>query len=270
MEKGSLLYIDIIDNLIKEFVDSPIDLLDIGDGLGEYKYIESMRGSYMRTVLDVLNYCKERGWQDYSKIKVLEVGSFLGVVSISLARLGFVVTALDIPQFNDNERLKKKYAEDKVSVDAVNLHNLPLPYEIGSFDIVIMCETLEHLNFNPVEPLNEIQRVLKREGILYISVPNLACLENRIVLLRGRSIHHPIDYFFKQLDPKNNMVAGIHWREYTKAEIKELLERTGFKMVKHYFTDDLNPHTKFARIRKFLLNFIPQLRVTQIILSLKN
>ncbi len=264
-----LSFVQTIDILIKEFEDHPIDLLNVGDALGEIVYIKSMRGSYLRTISDILNYCQERGWQDYSKIKILELGSFLGIVSISLSRLGFAVTATDIPQFNNNEKLQKKYADNGVGVGATSLDNLPLPYESDSFDIVIMCETLEHLNFNPVRPLSEVFRILKDGGVFYVSVPNLACLENRIALLRGRSVHHPIDYFFQQLDPKENMIVAIHWREYTKAEIKELLERVGFKMVKHYFTDDLNPHTKFARIRKSLLNFVPQLRVTQVVLALK-
>lgn len=259
----------ILDDVIKDRENYPIDLLNVGDSLGEIGYIRSMQGSCLRTILDIFQYCHNEGISDFSKIRILEIGSFLGVVSLSLARLGFIVIASDIPQFNNNERIKKMYMENKVGVDATNLDNLPLPFESNSFDIVIMCETLEHLNFNPVEPLKEICRVLKKEGMCYITIPNLACLENRIALLRGRSVHHPIDYFFKQLDPRENMIVAIHWREYTKMEMIELLEGTGFKMNMHYFTDDINPNTKFARIRKLFLNYLPQLRASQVMFAIK-
>ncbi|MDD3465758.1 MAG: class I SAM-dependent methyltransferase [Campylobacterales bacterium] len=44
------------------------------------------------------------------------------------------------------------------------------PFENNSFDCVLSNEVFEHV-FNPVEFLSEINRVLKKEGLLLISVP---------------------------------------------------------------------------------------------------
>lgn len=257
----------LVSKVISGYVESPIDLLNINDQDGEQVYIKSMEGSYVRTITDIVSYFENKGVSDFSKIRILEIGAFLGVVSISLAKLGFRVVASDLPEFMENKSLQNKYKQNGVDIIGLNLSACSLPLESNDFDIVVMCETLEHLNFNPIPILQDMHRVLKNDGILYLTVPNMACLENRIGLLRGRSVHHPINYFFLQLDKKENMVAAIHWREYTRVEILEMLERLDFKIIKHYFTDDLNPNTKFARIRKILLNFMPQLRVTQIVLA---
>ena len=84
-------------------------------------------------------------------------------------------------------------------------------------------ETLEHL---PIEGVNfvfdEMARVLRTGGILVASSPNQASLENRIHLLKGKSI----------LDlPKYMVVAeGIygHIRLYTPAEMNQLMSERGF------------------------------------------
>ena len=70
--------------------------------------------------------------------------------------------------------------------------------------------------------------MLKQNGIFYLSLPNLARLRSRVRLLMGRSIHPSIDHFYWELSSDHNMVGGIHWREYTMAEIAQLLRRTGF------------------------------------------
>ena len=51
---------------------------------------------------------------------------------------------------------------------AVDIHNLP--YENGSFDVVLHSDTLEHVA-NPVHALSECRRVLKPGGALCFTVP---------------------------------------------------------------------------------------------------
>jgi SAM-dependent methyltransferase len=65
-----------------------------------------------------------------------------------------------------------------------------LPYPDGSFDRALCLDVLEHLSFaeQPVA-LAELHRILKPEGELLVSVPNLAHLQSRVhFLLRGRLI----------------------------------------------------------------------------------
>lgn len=67
---------------------------------------------------------------------------------------------------------------------------LALPYAGASFDRVLCLDVLEHLTWaeQPVA-LAELRRVLRPDGELLLSVPNLAHLQSRVhFLLRGRLI----------------------------------------------------------------------------------
>ena len=222
----------IIDETIELYTKSPIDLLDTNDD--ESIYIRWSRISYVRTIEDIVNYFTKIGRNDYSKIKVLEIGAFLGIVSIILAKLGFSVVAGDLPIFMKNKRLQQRYNEHVVAWSELDLKDGKIEFADGAFDLVIMCETLEHLNFNPVKSFFEI-----KNGIFYLAHPNIAHWGNRKKLLLGQSIHNPIEHFFQQLDPKQNMVVAIHWREYSIKEIQELMGRTGFKIDRQYYFTSL-------------------------------
>ena len=60
-----------------------------------------------------------------------------------------------------------------------------LPFESDFFDMVISNQVMEHLKEIHLVT-DEIHRVLKPNGLLLVSVPNLAALHNRLLLLFGR------------------------------------------------------------------------------------
>lgn len=60
-----------------------------------------------------------------------------------------------------------------------------LPLESGSFDVAVCSEVLEHL-FDPLAALAELRRVLRPDGRLIITVPNIAYWRRRADLLVGR------------------------------------------------------------------------------------
>ena len=226
---------NLIDESLESYKANPVDLLNIGDAEGEYHYLLSHVDEYERTVQDVVGYLTNNN-HDRSSIKILEIGSFLGLVSIVLSRLNFNVTATDIEEFISCPTLRQKFNEFNVEWKSCNLRINRLPFNDDEYDVVIMCETLEHLNFNPLPVIGEINRILRRNGLLYLTLPNIARLDNRLRLLRGQSIHNKIDDFFEQLDmTKGNMIVSLHWREYTTAEIKEMLERLGFTMIQQKY-----------------------------------
>jgi SAM-dependent methyltransferase len=224
-------YEKIVRDVIEEYRDSPIDMLDNGDNGGEYAYLLNLADSYVRTVRDVSNLVAE----NRNNIRILEIGSFLGAVSISLKNLSFDVTAVDIPEFYRSERLRSHYAKHDITFNGLNLRNSQLPFESNSFDVVVICEVIEHLNFNPLPVLEEINRVLKTSGYIYIGMPNHASLENRLKLLVGRSVHNSIADYFKQLSRNDNMIVGLHWREYTLSETSQLVHEMGFEAIEKYY-----------------------------------
>jgi len=228
----------IIDETIQGYIDAPIDLMNTGDTRNEIKYIYTCGTSYIRTISDIVSYFHKAGVYDFSRIRVLEIGSFLGIVAVALSRLGFSVTALDIPEFMANKRIQNKFEQHNIEWYSTNLADYLIPCDSAKFDLIIMCEVLEHLNFNPLPVLAEVNRVAVMDGLLYLALPNLTRLRNRMNMLLGWSIHEPIDSFVHQLNKKDTMIVGIHWREYTVDEVKYMLNKSGFKNVKSYLTSD--------------------------------
>ncbi|MBN2310505.1 MAG: class I SAM-dependent methyltransferase [Candidatus Hydrogenedentes bacterium] len=65
-----------------------------------------------------------------------------------------------------------------------DLDGRALPFRDGSFDIVVCTDVFEHL-FQPLALLKEIRRVLKSEGVAFLSVPNHFELMTRLRILFG-------------------------------------------------------------------------------------
>ncbi len=257
-------YANLIDTITLNYKDHPIDLLGIGAGDNEYQYLRFLRESYIRTVKDTVPLLNKNA-------KVLEIGSLLGVVSTALTQLGFSVTGTDIPEFFASSKLQELYKKNGISFDKVNLHDYSLPYKDESFDMVIICEVFEHLNFNPLPILQEINRILKKAGHIYIATPNQPSIDNRLKLLLGKSIHDPIQYFFDQLDASKNIIVSRHWKEYTMSELVEMIDRMGFDTVKNYYFSE-NGARNESKIQTIVRNFfhiIPTLRSSLVVIGKK-
>jgi len=119
-----------------------------------------------------------------------------------------------------------------------NLEVDRFPYEDGFFDCVIFCEILEHLLLNPDFAISEMLRILKPNGFLIVTTPNAARLANLVTLLKGRNI-------YQGYSPHG--AYGRHNREYTLAEVRQLLERNSFQLIE---TDVRNiyPHPLRSRV----------------------
>lgn len=118
-------------------------------------YVDQHRAEYERTVSDVLRHYPRSS----SPVRVLEIGAFFGVVCIALASLGYDVTAADVPEYIDLPEQAARYARFGIKTKGVRLQDFVLPFEDEQFDVIIMCEVLEHLNFNPLPLLKEINRI---------------------------------------------------------------------------------------------------------------
>ena len=263
----------VINNLIDEYRQNPIKLTKKNEDFIHYLILH--RSTYVRTIKDIL--CHAPSIE--KPLRVLEIGGFTGIVSICLSRLGYQVVFSDIPEFLESEELKKKLSENNIDFFSHNLLNLPIPQPNNSFDVIIMCEVLEHLNFNHLPVISEINRILKIGGLLYLSLPNIASLENRVRLLKGDSIHNPISHLIANLDPESTAKVGLHWREYTKQEVAKMLSIFGFSIKEHYFFDASKDQTKDLprsslfrvkrQIKQTLLNLFPSLKWNQTAIALK-
>jgi len=264
----------LVDEIVKDINAAPVDLLAVvaGTGAGERRYLEMLSPQYVRTLKELEQILAERSPRKPSAVRVLEIGSFLGVLCFALRKVGFQVTAQDIPEFQSNPRLQERYRRAGIECIAANLKRRSFPYPDAHFDLVIMCETLEHLNFNPLPVIKEINRVMKPGGLLYLTVPNQLSAGNRLKLLRGQTIQASVEQFYQQLDLRLNMIVGLHWREYSKADLYALLEPMGFAIRRHYFYQE-DKRYRYKRLKfsfkDVLGEFFPSLRPINVVLAEK-
>ena len=98
----------------------------------------------------------------------------------------------------------------------VDVDSEDLPFDSGSFDIVVFSEVMEHLRF-PQKALAEISRVLRKDGRLIGSVPNAFRLRNRWKFLLGQPFESDASHLRsyscntlkKELEEKYNSIC-IH------------------------------------------------------------
>jgi SAM-dependent methyltransferase len=159
----------------------------------------------------------------------LEVGSGYGYLlfpaAVLLPRIRW--TGVDHPGriYRHPDAYERAFQEYNCRFVAADICGAPLPFSDGQFLIVTFSEVLEHL---PVERVNfvfsEIARVIRPNGVLMVSSPNQVSLENRVRLLRGRSI--------LAMPNEIDSAPGVfgHIRLYTPAEMKAALLELGFTL----------------------------------------
>ena len=113
-----------------------------------------------------------------------------------------------------------------------SLESANFPFEDGKFDFVTSLDVIEHLPASPRHFLQEIYRVLKPKGVLFLSNPNPASLYNCIRLSVGKSVYDPISEYFNASSHGEEGEFSGHWREYTLKELEYMVKAVGFKIEK--------------------------------------
>ena len=108
-----------------------------------------------------------------------------------------------------------------ISVHSFDLERDEMPFEDGSMDIIVMNQVLEHTK-EWYCIFKEVNRVLKKDGICIVGLPNLASWHERVRLLLGK---HP-----NCLDAK-----GPHIRDVVMNNFIQFVEQNSlFKSSKIY------------------------------------
>lgn len=127
--------------------------------------------------------------------------------------------------------LAKKRIEN-VTFKTCNLTDQKIPFN-KKFDVILLCEVLEHLNFNNKsinQFLYELKKHIKNGGILICSTPNVASSKNIIKLILNKNISDKWDDSF--VDGKFKMNRTPHIREFTIPELKDMFNANGFEIKK--------------------------------------
>ena len=109
---------------------------------------------------------------------------------------------------------------DKITTLEVKLQR-KLPFENESFDVVTMLAVLEHLDY-PCEIIQEIERVLRPNGKLIITVPSIY---SKPVL----------EFLSYKLKIVNEEEIRDHKKYYNKSSLRKLFLETGLEIESHKY-----------------------------------
>jgi 2-polyprenyl-3-methyl-5-hydroxy-6-metoxy-1,4-benzoquinol methylase len=100
--------------------------------------------------------------------RALDFGCGTGVMSETLAKAGFAVTAIDL-DLGPKRLLEERIGFDR-SITFVEGDLLALGLPPGSFDVILALDVLEHIS--PLAPyMREFERLLTPGGVLVVSGP---------------------------------------------------------------------------------------------------
>lgn len=146
---------------------------------------------------------------------VLDVGCAAGDTAQALVDRGCTVSGVDIDA--EAAELARAVLDELVIAD-IDRTPLSEHFKAESFDAIIFGDVLEHL-VDPWAALRDAATLLRPEGQILVSIPNVAHAAVRLALLQGRW-----DYTDKGL------LDRTHLRFFTLQSVCELLESAGLEI----------------------------------------
>ena len=139
----------------------------------------------------------------------LEVGFGAGALLATAEEFGFEALGLDVRPACVEGMRALGYAAEQGRLEDLDAAE--------SFDVVSLADVLEHVPF-PAETLAAARRVLRPGGLLFVSAPNLDCLEWRVLHQAGKNP------YWAELE---------HYHNFSREHLCWLLDRVGFE-PRHY------------------------------------
>jgi len=202
--------------------------------------------------------------------KILDLGCGFGNHSFLLYEKGAKVFALDIEkEFVEVVNLKKKLTN--YNIFTITGNGFFLPFKQDSFDGVICTHTIEHIR-DPQKFLQEIHRVLKKGGFLYLTLPNylfpyephfkvpfLPFLPKNMskFLLKHIFYRKGLKKIRKKWEDIPFLEEFLYELNFIKSfSLENLLKKTGFKIYKKNFTfpQEIRSSKKLI-LKKILMSF---------------
>jgi 2-polyprenyl-3-methyl-5-hydroxy-6-metoxy-1,4-benzoquinol methylase len=152
------------------------------------------------------------GWNQ----DVLDVGCANGYLGKVLKEHGCNVVGIEIDPAAAEEA---SGILDEVVVGSVEDVDLVEQFGAGRFDVVVFGDVLEHLR-DPLPTLRQAKRLLKPNGYVVVSIPNIAHGSVRLALLRG-------EFRYRDL----GLLDTTHLRFFTRESVDDLLAEAGLAAV---------------------------------------
>jgi 2-polyprenyl-3-methyl-5-hydroxy-6-metoxy-1,4-benzoquinol methylase len=181
-------------------------------------YFEFHKERFFFIVKEIDNHFASR-----ADVKILEVGPgdyFLSCLLREIYASKFDITCIEHPDVLNSSVMEKEFAKE------FKTHYIDLERESAKikdrYELILCCEVIEHLIFSSSFFLFNLHGLLKEDGLLLVTTDNVSRLTNIIKLFFGKNIFHFLHPFY----------CFRHNREYTLAELKDLLSGSGYRIIR--------------------------------------
>jgi len=189
----------------------------------QFDVIEEYWRTHFKRILYTYNFieihkgeCLELGASPYFMTMLLKKFTKLNITLANYFDPDKRGETIPLKIINNNDCWKTQYYNFNVEEDK-------FPFKDAQFDLVLFCEMIEHLQSDPVFTLKEIRRVLRPDGILILTTPNINKIQNIQKLLLGMNIYDS----YSPYGP-----YGRHNREYNVDDLRSLLTYCGYSIEK--------------------------------------
>ena len=204
---------------------------------------------------------------------ILHAGCGIGVFLVAMKHLGHSCTALD---FDDSNFSMAPDYLNQFPFFECNLETEKLPFKDESFDVVVCSQVLEHFTLSHFPPVIEMRRVLKKGGMLFVDVPNVACFRNRLRLLKGKNITWDYEKHYLDAEPivteSGAFFPHRHNREFTRSELILLFNKANFSKTEGHYLKSMNLRKGWGKLKSigtFMRDLVPSTRKTVLAVGIK-
>ena len=193
---------------------------------------------------------KERYWRSLELLCGLGIAAPAKILEIGggqLALLSKMLFGDDCTVADISQKYAAPFRSAGIELVTFNLMDPGASKINDEFDVIILLEVIEHIPLPAHVVIESIKPLLKRQGLLFMTTPNLFRMRNLIRMLLG------VEFLDRFTVPQPGQGLG-HQLEYSANHLQWQLERAGMKVVK--LTHDSmgrTGHSLKARVARRLL-----------------
>lgn len=151
-----------------------------------------------------------------AKKVVLELGASTGYLSeVMTKQFGCSVYGVEIDPIAAEEA-RPKCADIKIA--DLDVSDVTTMFPDKQFDVALCADVLEHLR-NPERTLKQVRKLLKPDGYIIASIPNISHGSIQLALLSGRFPYRSM-----------GLLDETHVKFFTRQLVEEVFDQAGFKI----------------------------------------